>query len=124
MENKIIYFMRHGHYGSERLTKEGKLQVRNSAQEIKEELNGTKRIRIYSSPKIRAKQSAKIIADTLLPVKAKIQVKEKLDSCNGGVGDLVSTINSFPAIIVGHQPDLRDYLGKSLSEGEYVKIVR
>jgi phosphohistidine phosphatase SixA len=104
-----MYLVRHGDAVG-RLTEKGEQQIECTAKKIRKELGGIKEIVIYSSPKERAKQSAELIAEILLPIRAYIKIKKELDCSAERIMDLFYRIDSFPTIIVSHKPDLESFL--------------
>ena len=122
-----MYLVRHGDAGSGELTADGVRQMKETAQKLKTELCGIETIVIYHSPRLRAVQSAEIIAENLKPINARLEYHDLLD-CNCYQLDSVVKQAEQHCIIVGHQPDIKNYLGETigryqeLNNGQYVKV--
>ena len=88
--------------------------------------NHTGKVEIFHSPLERAKESAEIIAGFFKPGNVHMEAKDEL-SCNSyQVHSIVDIIEST-GIIISHQPDLMDYLGRIgapgiIYSGDYKKI--
>ncbi|OVE75713.1 phosphohistidine phosphatase SixA [bacterium E08(2017)] len=108
-----IYLMRHGTAqtpfsgGEQKLTAAGKVGVQQTADYIKNE-NITFDI-IVSSPKLRARQTAGIVADTIDYPKADIVLDESLTP-NAATSDTMRFLSRFKdkrsILAVGHLPSM------------------
>jgi phosphohistidine phosphatase len=118
-----IYLIRHsdsegiskGLKDSERnLTPDGELKIRNASlfwKNIIPEFDY-----IFSSPYLRALQTAKIIA-SLYNHKKEIIIDKRL-GCGSETENLIEILNPFQSgdiAIVGHQPDLSNHLSRLIS---------
>jgi phosphohistidine phosphatase len=129
-----VYFLRHG-IAMERgtpgfendslrpLTPKGKRQLRNCAAAMKK--MGLRPGLILSSPLLRAKQTAEIIAE-LLKLKKRLKFSDELKP-DGGVKNLFQQLNELkPApeniLLVGHEPHLSRLISLLVSGGENTAI--
>ncbi len=112
-----LYFVRHGEAEdlaptdhSRELTERGKDRVAKSAQVLKR--LGIAPIVIYSSPRIRAKQTAELIADALdMEITITEDVNFGFDANN--IKSLVKKFNTNDEIMfVGHNPDMSQIVHK------------
>jgi len=118
-----IYLIRHsdsegiskGLKDSERkLTPDGELKIRNASLFWKNLIPEFDYI--FSSPYLRALQTAKIIA-SVYNHKKEIIVDKRL-GCGSETESLIEILNSFQSgdiAIVGHQPDLSNHLSRLIS---------
>lgn len=144
-----LYFVRHGIAEDlaasdfdRALTKRGRRRVATSARVIKR--LGIEPVRIFSSPRLRSRQTAEIIAEALdLPVTISEAVNFGFD-----LGDLRRLARNFDAddevMFVGHNPDMSllvgeltgvdvsmkkgglariDVVGRTVDEGELVWLI-
>lgn len=129
--SKIIYPVRHGEAVNDRLTLRGREQIVDVAETIEKELpSDISSIVIYHSPQKRARESAEIIAGELSSLVAvKLCYKEELDCERGLVHTVVDAINEPLSVVVGHRPDLEEYVrGQNIPAsfrrtGSYYKLV-
>lgn len=126
----IVYALRHGSYGySGRLIPKGVEEVKASILEIKQELEskGIAEIQVYHSPATRAFESAVIAREVLLPIKVILEQRDELNPESISIDKVVETAK-FPCIIIGHKPQLKDFIEKhtgkevDLEKGKYVKV--
>ncbi len=134
LEQKIenlIYFVRHGAYGSKYLTNYGIEQVTRTGKQILEDLtsNGYEQgleITIYTSPLTRAVQTAQILQQILgQAYNIEIVLDDRLEPDSYEVENVVKEIldnNKKVAIIVSHKPDLEHYLDIALNTGDAVRV--
>ena len=128
-----LYFVRHGEAEdlaptdhSRELTERGKERINKSAQVLKR--LGINPKAIYSSPRIRAKQTAQIIADALdMEISITEEVNFGFDSSN--IKTLIKKFNSNDEIMfVGHNPDMSQIVHKmagasvSMKKGGFARI--
>lgn len=107
-----LYFMRHGHAESRskgipdeerQLTSRGVERVENAAAVLAR--LGIAPAHIYSSPRVRAKQTADIVAETLgLPVEVHDAVNFNFSV--DAVKDFVSASSDDDLMFVGHEPTM------------------
>lgn len=136
---KTLYLFRHGDYEQERdhenyahLTEQGIQQLTRAGERIKEELSGIEEIAVYHSPRVRAKESAEVLAEALSPINTYLEMREKLtcefDSIKELVDEIAEDDSVDTAILIGHAPDLGRYFWRNLdqrirfSTGRYKKI--
>jgi len=114
----ILYFVRHGiaeegagiDDSERKLTKEGVEAMRIGAKAMKD--LRIKPARIYSSPRVRARQTAGIIADALgvqVEVRDEVNVNfdlQAVESLIAGLGE------ADDVMFVGHEPSISDTLGE------------
>lgn len=116
----FAYIMRHGDARGE-LTERGREQVRASAEQIRNELEGIERIVIYHSPLTRAVQSAQVLQEALRPIIAVLEERQECACDESNIGSVVRNAQR-PCIVVSHQPDIADFTGSSLGNAEFVKV--
>lgn len=123
-----LFILRHGEAGrssatvrddSKRtLTVEGEKEIRNISEGIKE--LGIKFDYIFSSPLLRARQTAELVSKI---VESKNQIKEldelKPEGNKLQLYDKFSNLKQDSSVlIVGHEPYLSELIGETISNGE------
>ena len=125
---KEVYLLRHGSDGIDnRLDERGIEQITKTGKEIKGQLGDIGEVTIYHSPTGRTEHSARVLAETILPIRTRLESREEL--MYDGIDIVEAEIDSI-GIIVSHQHDIKIYLELvgvpysdcKLRNGEYRKV--
>lgn len=117
----ILYFLRHATASREAptdaarpLTKEGRHEARVAGKALHR--FGVRPNFLWSSPLLRARQTAEIAAETL-PRSSSLEIKEELEN-DRATAELLALLQPLPAdsevLLVGHMPSLSEHLAALL----------
>jgi len=132
-----IFVVRHAEYSGEHLTKYGKKQAEKIGQKIAEKISEEKKekeiikVLIFTSPAIRAKETAELIAQQIQAAKIKVipelysDADTRLLDIEKGikkVDEIAQSINPEIIIIVTHYEITKLIFGYPLEKGEQREI--
>ncbi|HVT79067.1 MAG TPA: histidine phosphatase family protein [Phycisphaerae bacterium] len=124
----VLYFCRHGiaeeaKAGQEdaerKLTAEGEKKFRKAAAGIARVVEDEPPKLILSSPLVRARETAEILAQVLEKAGMKLEIRLTADLGPGGkLGGLLKTAAGQPTVAVGHEPLLSEWIAELCFHGQ------
>ena len=123
-----LYFLRHGHAedtigitDAERALTEYGIQRMQTAAHAMQTLIGNETLKIYSSPRVRAHQTADIVAQALNNT---VEIREELNF-GFNIPSLKMLLNSHNpethSLLVGHEPTLSTVIGQITGGDVFMK---